>query len=103
MKLDIRSSASVGGMNTNRVRVGKAGTHRTKTSGGGRVVRAISASGDAWKAIDEAAKSLRIGRSEFLRRAAMLVIEQLEAARDKSIRGSCDVGCGARSATCTSR
>lgn len=101
--LDIRASAAIDGEITNRVRANKTGTRRTKGSGAGEVVRAISASREAWEAIDAAAKSVNLGRSEFLRRAAMLVIEQLAVAHDKSTRACGAVGCGARSATCTSR
>ena len=102
-----RLTATIGGVITNRVEVQAVKpAPRARTKGRWRadltasdvVQRCISASEDQWCEIDEAAQRLQINRSHFLRRAARLLLEQLAQTADRTARG-----CGAGTASCTSR
>ena len=102
-----RLTATIGGVITNRVEVQAVKPEpRARTKGRWRADRTVSdvrikcvtAPEETWQEIDEAAQRLQINRSDFLRRAARLLLEQLAQAADRTARG-----CGAGTASCTSR
>ena len=101
-------SASISGVVTNRVTVAPAKRARKPQPTKGRyhadrevgpvTARCITMPEDLWLEIDAAAQHLMLSRGAFLRRAARLLLDQLAASSDATARG-----CGARSASCTSR
>lgn len=100
-------SATIGGAITNRVEIAPIkrepkpttkGRYKADRTAHDVVQRCITASEDEWREFDEAAQRLMINRSEFLRRGARLLLESLARQSDRIARG-----CGAGTASCTSR
>ena len=102
-----RLTATIGGVITNRVDVQAVRPEpRARTKGRWRadltasdvVQRCITASEAQWREYDEAAQRLQINRSDFMRRGARLLLDQIAQAADRTARG-----CGAGTVSCTSR
>ena len=102
-------TATIGGVITNRVEVApikrapktprvSKGRYHADPDVAGVTVRCFSAPEELWRSVEEAAQRMRISRSEFLRRGVKLMLEHLAERSDRTARG-----CGAGTASCTSR